>query len=132
MIAVVRIYVGFMALALGALGALALVAPDTLMAQLDLLPKSLKGVAEIRALYGGAFLSWGVMLLIAALPGRALGQGFRVAMALTLGGIAAARVVSLAIEHQLAFNVQALVSEGLIAAGCWALYRHEKGRAQKA
>jgi hypothetical protein len=130
MVLIARIYLGLIIATFAAMGLLALAAPAQLMAQLDLLPKSPKGLAEIRALYGGAFLSWAVIML-AAWRSRTLGQGLWMAMALTMGAIAAARVVSLAIERQTAFNVPALIGEGLIALACWTLYRHEKRRAQK-
>jgi hypothetical protein len=52
--------------------------------------------------------------------------GFLLAVGTTLGAIAAARIVSLAIDHEFAFNIPAMASEALIALACWVLYRNEK------
>src|SRR5262245_33438471 len=118
MLTIARIYVWLMALTLGVLGVLALAAPEMLMPQLGLSPAAVKGTAEIRGLYGGGFCAWAA-ILIAGTRARPWSGGLLIAMAVTMGGIAAARIVSLIVDGEVAFNVQALVSEGLLALACW-------------
>jgi hypothetical protein len=128
MIWIARIYLAIMLALMGAIGVLAIVAPDKLIANFDLLPKSPKGLAEMRGLYGGAFVSW-TLAGLAAWRWKNYRPGLLAGIALSMGAIALVRLVSLAIEHEPGFNVPALVGEGLIALACWALIRHEKSTA---
>jgi hypothetical protein len=120
-----RIYFGVMLALLASIGVLGLVSPHELAARFDLLPKSAKGLAELRGLYGGAFVSW-ALLGIAAWRCRTLRPGLLIGLAVTLGLLAAARLVSLFVDGEPEFNVPALVTEALFALAAWALYRHDK------
>lgn len=127
MVMLARAYLGLTLLLLAGVGFAGLLVPDTLVAQFDLLPQSAKGSAEVRGLYGGAFLSWG-LIIVGAWRYKHLRNGLLVALALTMGTIAAARLVSLAVDQQPAFNIPAIVSELLIVLACWILYRDETTR----
>lgn len=125
MLTIARVYVWVMALILGALGLVALAAPDIVMPQLGLSPLAVKGTAEIRGLYGGAFCAWCAILIAGTRP-RAWAGGLLVAMTVTMGGIAAARIASLIADGEVPFNAPALISEGLLALACWVLYRGKR------
>lgn len=123
MLTAARVYVIFMAIVFGLGGATALISPEMFMAQLELLPKSIKGTAEVRGLYGGGFLSWAV-ILIAALRCKSVSAGLLLAMILTMGLIVIARGVSVVVDHETAFNVPAIIGEALLVLACWVLYRN--------
>jgi hypothetical protein len=127
MIWIARIYAALMMLLFAGLGAFALAQPDALAVKLALMPKTIAGTAELRGLYGGAFLSWAALGL-AAWRFRSLRTGILAALGVSLGGIAIARLVSLAVDHEAAFNVPALITEGLFAVACWALVKDEQRR----
>ena len=103
-------------------GLAGLVSPENLMGQLGLQALSVQGTAEVRGLYGGLFLSWSA-ILIAAWRSPALRGGLLLALAATLGLIALARVVSMAVDGDFAFNLPALAGEAVIALACWAVAR---------
>jgi hypothetical protein len=105
-----------------AVGLAALFAPQMVAARFDLLPQTLKGAAEIRGLYGGGFTASGLLTLL-ALRDTPLARGLLVAVGSVMGGIAAARLVSLCVEHEIAFTLPAAVAEALTALACRVLYR---------
>jgi hypothetical protein len=127
MIRAARGYLYLMCILFVGLGLTALFAPHMIFAQFDLLANSAKGVAEIRSLYGGAFLSWG-LLTIVALRGGPLSQGLLIAMVVIMGGIAAARLVSLMVDQAFAFNIPAEVVEILALLAYWTVYKHNMTR----
>jgi hypothetical protein len=109
-----------------AVGLTALSAPDVIAHKFALLPQSVKGTAEIRGLYGGGIVGWGVVTL-GALRRKSYSGGLLLAMALIMGGIAAGRIVAILIDHELALSLPAGVAEGLTAWACWTVYRAEAG-----
>jgi hypothetical protein len=125
MVIVARIYLFLILVLFGLLGLASLAVPDAVAARMHLAPQAMAGTAEIRGLYGGAFLAWSLMI-IGAWRYKPLAKGLLAAVGLSMGLIAAARMVSLAIDHEAAFNIPAAASEALIALACWVLYRNEK------
>mgnify|MGYP003576806372 CR=1 FL=1 len=122
---IARAYLYFMAAVLAGIGFTGLFAPEIIGHQLGLAPESLKGTAEIRGLYGGGVLSWCVITL-AGLRCKALFPGLLGGLGILMGGIAAGRVVSLIIDHEIELNIPAGTMEALIALSCWVIYRHDK------
>ncbi|MCY4198258.1 MAG: DUF4345 family protein [Gammaproteobacteria bacterium] len=59
-----RLYLAIMGLALAATGLFALVSPDTMAASLGIAALGVVGDIEIRAVYGGLTLGWGLLLLL--------------------------------------------------------------------
>jgi hypothetical protein len=125
MLTLARAYLVSMAIVFGAIGIAALSAPDIVAGKLELLPQSIKGTAEIRGLYGGGFISW-CLIILGALRYRS--KGMLIAMALTMGAIALARVVSVFADHDVAFNAPGLISEVLIAIACWKIWKDSAAR----
>lgn len=101
-----------------------LIVPNAVMEQAHLAPQSGAGTAEIRGLIGGTFLAWGLMIFGAWLF-KPMAKGLLAALGLTMALIAAARIVSLAVDQEVAFSIPPLVTEVLIALACWVLYRNE-------
>jgi hypothetical protein len=124
MIWIARIYFALILAMVAAVGLYGLIQPNGLIATFDLLPKTTRATAEMRGLYGGAMISWALAGL-AAWRFKSLRPGLLVGLGLTLGLIAVVRAVSIAVDHQAAFNLPALASEALFALACWALYRHD-------
>lgn len=123
---VAGIYLVFMALVLTIFGLRGLLVPQQIMAGFDLQALSPKGTAEVRSLFGGAFLSWPLILLL-AWRRQDLRQGLLTALGLTMGGIGLARLLSVAIvEHELAFSLPALAVELLAALACWVVCRADE------
>lgn len=127
MVKIARVYLGLQVLLFSAVGIFALTAPQSLLAQFDLVPQSAQGTAEARSLYGGAFLAW-ALIIVGAWRYKSLRRGLLASLALSIGLIATARILSLAIDHVPDFNVPAMIFEWLIVVACWIVYRDEKAR----
>lgn len=125
MITVARGFLYCMAFVFGAIGLVALAAPETVAARFDLLPQSIKGIAEVRGLYGGGILAWGLIAL-GALRCKHLSPGLLIALATIMGSIATGRLVSLMLDHETVLTIPAGIAETAIAWACWAVYKHEK------
>lgn len=125
MLVTARVYVILMAVVFGFGGLGALISPEMFMGQLELLPKSIKGTAEVRGLYGGGFLSWAV-ILISALRYKSVSAGLFLAMVISMGLIVVARIVSVVVDQEIAFNGPAIVGEALLVLACWVLYKNAK------
>lgn len=87
-----------------------------------LAPVTILGTAEIRCLYGGGFFSFGVITLIGLRSGS-LGPGLLMAMAIFMWSVAAARAISIPIDHEVAFTVPALVAEIILGLAYWTASR---------
>lgn len=122
---IARAYLYMMVAVQAVVGITALFRPEIVAAQFDLLPQTIKGIAEVRGLYGGGIFSWGLVTL-AALRCRYLSPGLLIAMAVTMGSIAAARMASLIVDHETALSIPAGIVEALTALACWTIYRHDK------
>ena len=96
-----------------------LFAPQIISGQVFLSPATIAGTAELRGLYGGGFIGFGLVLLC-GLRCKSLAPGLFLAMAIIMGGIVVGRIVSLAIEHEFAFTIPAIIGEVLLALACWA------------
>lgn len=97
---------------------IAVVAPGVWQAQFDIAPATAKAASELRALYGGIFLGWAAMVVMGLRPGTAR-QGALLGLAVTLGAIAALRLVCLALDGAPDFNIPAMLAEALIAGAAW-------------
>jgi hypothetical protein len=124
MIWVVRVVFALLLVLFAAVGLAGLIMPEKLMASLHLAATKPAGVAELRGLYGGALTSW-ALAGIAAWRWPRLRPGLLVGLAISLGAIALARVVSIAVDGEVAFNLPALIGEGVFALCAWALWRKE-------
>lgn len=120
---IARSYLYLMSLVNVAIGLAALFAPATIASKFDLLPLSIKGIAEVRGLYGGGIFAWGVVLL-GALRCKSLSPGLLMAMATMMGSIAAVRATSLIVDHEIQLNISAGFAEALSAVACWIAYKH--------
>jgi hypothetical protein len=118
-----RGYLYLLVLVFSAVGLTALFAPQVIAAKFDLLPQSVKGIAEIRGLYGGGVLAWGLVTW-GALRRTSLSPGLLVSMTVIMGAIAAVRVMSIMVDHETALNVPAGIAEVLLALACWKVYKH--------
>lgn len=122
-----KAYLYFMVVFQCGIGITALFAPELIGKKFDLVPrmvdgvKSIKAVAELRGLYGGGVLSWGLMTL-AALRCETFAPGMLAALGLLMGCIAFGRLVSLIVDRETALNIPAGIAETLIALSCWVLY----------
>jgi hypothetical protein len=124
MIWIVRVFFGLMLALFAAVGLTGLIAPDKLMASLHLAATAGAGRAELRGLYGGALISW-ALIGIAAWRCPKLRPGLLVGLAITLGALTVARLVSIAVDGEIAFNAPALIMEALFALAAWTLWRRE-------
>lgn len=127
MIAIARGFLYVMAAIFAAIGIAAMCSPETIAAQFDLVPSSTKGIAEVRALYGGGILGWAAIALC-ALRCRVLAPGLLLAMATLMGLIAMGRVASLAVDHEIMFNLATGTVETLVAMVCWVIYESGKSK----
>ncbi|MET0661469.1 MAG: DUF4345 family protein [Steroidobacteraceae bacterium] len=100
------------------LGLAALKHPPFVTENMFLAPTQIAGTAEIRGLYGGGFISFGVTTLL-GLRCRRLAPGLFIAMATFMWCVAAARVISVAIDHEIAFTVPSLIAEAVLGAAYW-------------
>lgn len=99
-------------------GATALFRPDIIAGALYLSPVTIAGTSEIRGLYGGGFAAFGVVLFN-GLRNKSIGPGLLMSMAIIMGGVVIGRIVSLAIDHETAFTLPALIAEVVVAWACW-------------
>lgn len=125
MLASARGYLYLMAAVFFAIGFTGLFAPEIIAARFDLLPQSIKGVAEVRGLYGGGVLAWGLITL-GALRCKSLSPGLLMALATLMGSIAAGRVVSLLLDHEVSLNIPAGIAEALIVLACRVIDKRDK------
>ena len=124
MITIARTYLVLSAAAQLVLGIMGLAAIDRITGIFHLQPQSAQGLSEIRAWYGGANVAW-ALITFGALLHKPLARGLLAALASMLGFIALTRVVSMAIDHELASNLPSFITEGLVVAACWILFRSE-------
>ncbi len=101
-----------------AFGLTGLFAPVRLVTALHLMPVTSAGLGELRALYGGGFTGFGVVIL-AALRRPATGPGMLLAMSLIFAGIACGRLVSMGFDHDYHFAASDAIYEIIIAASCY-------------
>lgn len=112
----------FFAAAFTALGLMSLVSPSAMAAKMQLVPASNIGFAEIRGLYGGGFIGFGLILL-GGLHWKPYARGLLMAMALSMGSIGTARIVTLPLDAAWGFAIGGAVAEYLLAFACWRLSR---------
>jgi hypothetical protein len=120
-VVVAKLFLGLTAAMFALLGLAALAAPDRLLDSFDLVASTPKGTAEIRSLYGGAFLAWAAVTAL-TLAGRLEARALLFAVGLPMALVALFRLVSLATDGVPGFNIPALIGEALIALACWAVY----------
>jgi len=101
-----------------AFGLTALFDPARLVTGLHLMPVTSAGLGELRALYGGGFTGFGLVIL-AALRRPATGPGMLLAMSIILAGIAVGRLVSMGFDHDYHFAASAAIYELIMAASCY-------------
>ncbi len=89
----------FVALGFAAMGAGALARPALVLAQFGVAVDTPEGRNEVRTVYGGFGLAIGALLAVAALGDPATADGILVAIAVALGGMAAGRLFSAALER---------------------------------
>lgn len=97
-------------------GLVALFAPAMLFLELHLRPITLAGLGELRALYGGGFFAFGVVILAGL---RSKTPGLLLAMAIILCGIAIGRLFSLIFDQDFAFAAYNATLEFIMAACCY-------------
>ena len=105
-----------------AMGAIALVAPERIVAPFGTAGLTADGRNEVRAVYGGFGVAMGVLLVV-ALGHPALRSGVFVAVATALAGMAGGRLVAAGVERPVRFYpcwfyavVEALMAALLLAA----------------
>ncbi|MET0987742.1 MAG: DUF4345 family protein [Steroidobacteraceae bacterium] len=99
-------------------GLAAFIHPPLVTEKLFLAPTQIAGTAEIRGLYGGGFISFGVTTLLGLRCSR-LAPGLFIAMAIFMWCVAAARVISVMLDHEVAFTVPSLIAEIILGAAYW-------------
>ena len=82
-----------------AMGIVALARPAFVLAQFGVAVETVEGRNEVRAVYGGFGLAVAAALAVAALGDSANADGIVVAIAIALAGMAAGRLVSVAVER---------------------------------
>jgi hypothetical protein len=122
MLMAARIFLVFTAAILAVVGIAGLVMPDVVMQQLALAPRAAAGTAEIRALYGGGFTAWAALILVGMRNSPAT-RGLLLAIAVSMGAISLARLVSLAADYEPSFNIPACIFEALVALAAWYVHR---------
>jgi len=105
------------------LSGLSLFAPQIAAQRLHLIPDALAGTSEIRGLFGGGFLAFGVIIL-AGLRIKPLAKGMLGAIGLIMAGVVIGRIVSLIVDHDL-FALRIGSTESLVALACWYEFRQK-------
>ena len=122
-----RGYLYLMAVFTAAVGLTALFAPEIIGARFALMPQSIRGIAEIRGLYGGGVFSWSLITL-GALRYKPLSPGLLMALAILMGSLVVGRVVSVIVDHEIGLNMETGISELLYALSAWIVYKQDKVR----
>ena len=117
-----RVYLYLISVTFLAVGITALLSPKHLASFFDLQAQTERGVAELRSLYGGLFLSLGALTLY-ALRKPNVAQDLLLAVGVLMGSVAAARIVSLALDREITFTLPAAGAEALVSLACWTLVR---------
>lgn len=112
-----RLIVGFAALSFLGFGVAFLVAPDTLIASVDLSPTSPVGLTELRAFYGGLEIGLAVYLISCLLGDRRdLISGTSVT-ALSMGAVALARAWGMWVDGTAGSAMAGFMATELLLAG---------------
>jgi hypothetical protein len=98
-----EIVIGVVAVVFAAMGCYGLIAPAALMAPFGTVVDSADGRNEVRAVYGGFGIAVAVALVLAVVDFGDVRPGVVVAVALALAGMAAGRLISIAIERPSGF-----------------------------
>ena len=94
--------VTFVAVFFVGMGLVALAAPDRIPAIFGTMGLTAEGRNEVRAVYGGFGVAVGVLLMVAA-SSPPLQPGVYVAVGVSLGGMAAGRLIAAAVERPAGF-----------------------------
>lgn len=121
-VVVARVYLYLISATFLAVGMTALLSPQHLAAFFDLQAQTERGVAELRSLYGGLFLSLGALTLY-ALRKPKVAQDLLGVVGVLMGSVAAARIASMAVDREITFTLPAAGAEALVSLACWTLVR---------
>jgi hypothetical protein len=99
-------------------GLTGLFAPALLTAKLNLMPENIAGTGEMRGLYGGGFIGFGLVTL-AGLHSQAVSRGLLLAMSIIIGGIVFGRLFSMAVDHDYNAVAPAAIPEFVMALCCY-------------
>jgi Domain of unknown function (DUF4345) len=95
-------------------GLVGLFAPALLAAKVNLMPANIAGIGEMRGLYGGGFIAFGLVTL-AGLRSPSVSRGMLLAMSIITGGIVIGRVFGMAIDHDYGATAPDALPEVLMA-----------------
>mmetsp|Transcript_47864 Transcript_47864/g.117276 ORF Transcript_47864/g.117276 Transcript_47864/m.117276 type:complete len:123 (-) Transcript_47864:185-553(-) len=88
----------FVALGFASMGVTALVRPSLVPAQFGTSAQTSDARTEVRAVYGGFGVAMAVLLVVAALQPGGMRDGVALTVGIALGGMAAGRLIGMAIE----------------------------------
>lgn len=123
-----RLLLYFFSLFFFVFGLAGLFAPAMLAAKLNLAPLNSTGLGELRALYGGGFAGIGLVIL-AGLRCKTAGPGLLLAIGIIAAGIAAGRLFSTLLDHDIGTAGPAAITEIIMAAACF--FESRQGRVQQ-
>lgn len=89
----------FVALGFTSMGVTALVRPSLVPAQFGTIAETSDARTEVRAVYGGFGVAMAVLLVVAALQSDGMRDGVALTVGIALGGMAAGRLIGMAIER---------------------------------
>jgi hypothetical protein len=89
----------FVALGFTSMGVTALVRPNLVPAQFGTSAETSDARTEVRAVYGGFGVAMAVLLVVAALQSDGMRDGVALTVGIALGGMAAGRLIGMAIER---------------------------------
>jgi hypothetical protein len=89
----------FVALGFTSMGVTALVRPSLVPAQFGVIAETSDARTEVRAVYGGFGVAMAVLLVLAALQSDGMRDGVALTVGIALGGMAAGRLIGMAIER---------------------------------
>lgn len=101
-----------------AFGLTGLLSPVRLIAAVHLMPMTSAGLGELRALYGGGFTGFGLVIL-AGLRCPSAARGLLLGMSIILACIAVGRLISMGLDHDYHFAASDAIYEIIMAASCY-------------
>ena len=123
MIRIAKAFLYLQVIALTAFGLFFLFFPAEAAAKVSLLPVGMVGTSELRAFYGGSFISAALMILVGLRSTSMIAPGLLAAIGGLMACIVLGRIVSLLADGVLATTLGAGVIEALIAYSCLVVFR---------
>lgn len=100
------------------------IAPAKFAPRLNLLPQGALGISELRAVFGGAFFAFGLVLLGALLLNTPWKMGLVAAVGAAMGFAVLGRLLSVVLDGYASLPWGAFSGELLIAIAAWIVVRH--------